>query len=61
MAIVIEGLETPKNCYRCLLNKSLTGGGFCRVKKKCVPNPATRPDWCPITNIPTDKENENHG
>ena len=44
-------MDMPKDCYECKLQDWLT----CRIAKKCNTS-HSRPDWCPLRELPKKKE-----
>ena len=60
MSILIKGVEMPKNCVSCKLwmMQIIGGKGFdiCRASDKFVNAPYSKPDWCPLVEVP-----EQHG
>lgn len=63
MSILIRGMEMPKNCAVCRLEKDLFGRAVCfgyedgrALHKDDLPpvgNEERRPSWCPLVAIPT--------
>lgn len=42
-------MNTPENCYKCLLNNNF----FCNATNICVVKFIdSRPDWCPLKQLP---------
>ena len=62
MSILIKGMEMPKNCAVCRLEKDLFGRAICfgyedgrALHKDDLPpvgNEERRPDWCPLVPVP---------
>lgn len=47
-------MNTPKNCYECLLNND----HFCGVVGNCIVKFAnSKPDWCPLKVVPERYDN----
>lgn len=51
MSKAILVMDMPKDCYECKLQDWLT----CRIAKKCNTS-HSRPDWCPLRELPNPKE-----
>ena len=62
MSVLIKGMEMPKNCAVCRLEKDLFGRAICfgyedgrALHKDDLPpvgNEERRPDWCPLVPVP---------
>ena len=52
MSKAVLVMDMPKDCYECKLQDWLT----CRIAKKCNTS-HSRPDWCPLRELP---ERANH-
>lgn len=60
MSVLIKGMEMPRNCLECELYGAMYSSG-CDVASLGIPkrynyDPHTRPDWCPLVELP-----EKHG
>ena len=50
MSKAVLVMDIPKDCYECKLQDWLT----CRIAKKCNTS-HSRPDWCPLRELPKKK------
>ena len=50
MSKAVLVMDMPKDCYECKLQDWLT----CRIAKKCNTS-HSRPDWCPLRELPKKK------
>ncbi len=53
MSKAVLVMDMPKDCYECKLQDWLT----CRIAKKCNTS-HSRPDWCPLRELPEKKSTE---
>lgn len=49
-------LETPESCRSCYLRGFTLNLQYCRGTKKDIKDTSTKPDWCPLMDLP-EKDN----
>ena len=49
-------IDTPENCRSCYLRGFTLNLQYCRGKLKDIKDVSTKPDWCPLMDLP-EKDN----
>lgn len=49
-------MDTPEDCRSCYLRGFTLNLQYCRGKLKDIKDVSTKPDWCPLMNLP-EKDN----
>lgn len=45
-------IDTPKNCWNCLLRHEYKESEICALADDIIYNCSSKPDWCPLVPLP---------
>lgn len=52
-------IDTPEKCDGCVLHGTMIGKQICNAEIKRVKDENSKPDWCPLRDLPKKKKYDN--